>query len=143
MRTSNAVKPGLQYIRHLVGHAAGTTKLSSIEIIRNGKVIHTITPKDYSMEFTFDDTIPHDKVAIDAKDKNPPFVFYYLRVTQEDGHMAWTSPIWIDFIKDVPKKLIPKSAAQASRKAPSLDLDDEEDEDDDDFDYDLDDDEEE
>jgi hypothetical protein len=23
--------------------------------------------------------------------------FLYLRVTQRDGHMAWTSPIWLDF----------------------------------------------
>ena len=23
------------------------------------------------------------------------FVFYYLRVTQKNGHQAWTSPIWI------------------------------------------------
>ncbi|NIA16687.1 MAG: hypothetical protein GWP08_21765, partial [Nitrospiraceae bacterium] len=26
--------------------------------------------------------------------------FIYVRVTQADGHMAWTSPIWLDFYYD-------------------------------------------
>ena len=138
--TSNAIKPGLQYNRHISGHAAGTQKLKKIEIIRNGKVIHTIEPKDYSTEFTFDDQTPLEKVVVDAKDKNPPFVYYYLRVTQEDGHMAWSSPIWIDFIKDVPKKLIPKAAPVAPKKAVLAPL---EEDDFDDFDDDFDDEDEE
>lgn len=132
--TSNAVKPGLQYNRHISGHAAGTTKLEKIEIIRNGKVIHTIKPEGYAMEFTYDDTTALDKVCVDAKDKNPPFVFYYIRVTQEDGHMAWSSPIWIDFIKDVPKKLIPKAAVIAPKKLLLEELDDDLEDFDDDFD---------
>lgn len=134
--TSNAVKPGLQYNRHIAGHAAGTTKLEKIEIIRNGKVIHTIKPEGYSTEFTYDDTTALDKVSTDAKDKNPPFVYYYIRVTQEDGHIAWSSPIWIDFIKDVPKKLIPKAAVIPSKKVIPADLGDDEELDDFDDDFD-------
>ena len=42
--------------------------------------------------------IPLEKAAIEAKDKKPPFAYYYLRITQEDGHMAWSSPIWVDYI---------------------------------------------
>ena len=37
--------------------------------------------------------IPLEKAVIEAKDKKPPFAYYYLRITQEDGHMAWSSPI--------------------------------------------------
>ena len=24
-----------------------------------------------------------------------PFVYYYIRILQEDGEMAWSSPIWV------------------------------------------------
>jgi hypothetical protein len=50
------------------------------------------------MDFAYDDMDPLESVAIDAKDKKPPFVYYYLRVTQTDGNMAWSSPIWVDYI---------------------------------------------
>ena len=84
--------------RHLIGYVAGTKDLIKVEIVRNGKVIQTFEPEGYAFEFAYDDMIPLDKVVIDAKDKKSPFVFYYLRVLQEDGHMAWSSPIWVDYV---------------------------------------------
>ena len=90
-------KHGFIYNRHLSGFAAGTEDLDAIEIVRNGEVIHTIKPKEgYHTDFTYDDMVPLGEVTLDAKDKKPPFVYYYMRVTQKDGHMAWSSPIWID-----------------------------------------------
>jgi len=91
-----AEKPGLAVNRHITGFVAGTTELSKVEIIRNGEVIHTLEPGDYHCEFTFDDMCPLDKNSL--KGKSNPFAFYYLRVMQADGHMAWSSPIWIDLI---------------------------------------------
>lgn len=137
---STADKQGLAINRHLSGYVAGTTKLKKVEIIRNGKVIKTFEPDDYFFNFTYDDLTSLDKVCIDAKDKKPPFVYYYLRVTQEDGHMAWSSPIWVD---NIPKSAIPKSAPKkvTPQKAPPKkeveDFSDDEDDEDDDFnDYD-------
>lgn len=96
---STADKPGLMVNRHLDVYAAGTDDLEKVEIIRNGEVIHTVEPKDaYHVHFTYDDMEPFDKVMIDNKDKRPPFAFYYVRVTQKDGHIAWCSPIWIDYV---------------------------------------------
>lgn len=96
---STGDRPGLRINRHITGYAVGTDKLAQVEIIRNGIVIHTIKPNDYHCEFVFDDSDPLEKSTVNAHDKKPPFLFYYLRVSQEDGHMAWSSPIWID---DVP-----------------------------------------
>lgn len=96
--TSTAHKHGLLINRHLHGFAAGTDKLKSVEIIRNGETIAAFAPTGYAFDFTFDDLEPLEKVAIDAKDKKPPFVYYYLRITQMDGHMAWSSPIWVDYV---------------------------------------------
>lgn len=92
---TTALKPGLMVNRHLSGYAAGTESLKLIEIIRNGEVIHTFNPTEYHYDYYFDDMEPLDKVTIDGHGKDP-FVFYYLRVTQADGHMAWSSPIWVD-----------------------------------------------
>jgi hypothetical protein len=136
---STADKPGLMVNRHLSGYAAGNTNLAAVEIVRNGKVIKSFECNGYALDFTFDDMVPLEKILIDAKDKKPPFVYYYLRVIQEDGHMAWSSPIWVDFVQP------PAGAKQTSKKvqkpSPSpVHLEEEEDEDDeDDYNYDLDD----
>lgn len=89
-------KPGLIYNRHISGYVAGTEKLQTIEIIRNGTVLHTFEPDDYHFKFEHDDLTQLKSVCLDAKDKSDPFAFYYLRVTQDGGHMAWSSPIWVD-----------------------------------------------
>ena len=134
---STADKPGLAINRHLSGYVAGTCKLEKIEIIRNGKVIKTFQPNDYFLEFTYDDMTPLEKVVIDAKDKKTPFAYYYLRVIQEDGHMAWSSPIWVDYI---PLSALPKT--QNKRPLPSkplkrdfLEGEEDEEEDDEEEDY--------
>jgi len=41
-----------------------------------------------------------------------PFAYYYLRVLQKDGHMAWSSPIWVD-MEDAP----PAPAKKSKKKA--------------------------
>lgn len=111
--TSTAIKPGLSVNRHISGYVAGSAPLSSVEIIRNGQVLHTFTPSDYFLDFTYDDMTPLGGVTLTSKDKRPSFVYYYLRVTQSDGHRAWSSPIWID---DVPLSALPKG--QVRRAVP-------------------------
>lgn len=139
---STTEKPGLMINRHLTGYVAGTSDIVKVEIIRNGKVIHTYEPDTgYSFDFAFDDPSPLDKVVIPSKDKRPPFVFYYIRVTQEDGHMAWSSPIWIDY---VPVKLARTGGKKTSKTIEKeLPEEEEEEEEEEDFgDYDDDEDEE-
>lgn len=128
-------KPGLMVNRHLTGYVAGTSALVKVEVIRNGTVIHTYEPESgYSLEFAYDDMVSLEKVAISAKDKKPPFVYYYIRVTQENGHMAWSSPIWVDYI---PVKLTRTGAKKSAKPAPKeidLDFDEEDEEDEDSYD---------
>ncbi len=112
---STADKPGLAINRHLSGYIAGTTKLKKVEIVRNGKVIKTFEPQNYSLEFTYDDMVPLEKVVIPSNDKRPPFIYYYVRVIQEDGHMAWSSPIWVDYI---PLSTLPKQKQKPATKTP-------------------------
>lgn len=133
--TNTTEKPGLIFNRHISGYVAGTTDLTKVEIIRNGKVLTTFNPKGYSMEFTYDDLQPLAKAVIDNKDKKAPFVYYYLRVTQADGHMAWSSPIWIEHI---PGKTVLKSSIKSTGKpAKPVIIEEEEEEEFDDEDYEL------
>lgn len=91
------LKPGLVFNRHLTGYVCGTTNIKEIALIRNGEVFHTIHPKGDIFDLVWDDTDPLAKVVLSSPDDRPHFVYYYLRVTQEDGHIGWSSPIWIDY----------------------------------------------
>jgi hypothetical protein len=63
-------------------HAIGTDQISHIDLIRNGDFVYSETPKKNEVEF-------------DYQDKAPGNAWYYVRVMQLDGNLAWSSPIWI------------------------------------------------
>ena len=64
--------------------AIGTDKIVKVEIIKNGKVIFT----QKSLK---------NKIELKYKDKEfKENSYYYIRVTQQDYEMAWSSPIWIN-----------------------------------------------
>lgn len=90
-------KPGLVFNRHIIGYVAGTKPLKEVVLLRNGTPIKTFAVKDFSLDFAFDDSEHLSKAVLMSDEGKPPFVFYYLRVTQQDGHMAWSSPIWVDY----------------------------------------------
>jgi hypothetical protein len=89
-------RPGLEFNRHITGYAIGTAPLSEAVLVRNGKVFHSFPVKDERLEFEFDDTELLSQIALEPSADRPPFAYYYLRVTQTDGHIAWSSPIWVD-----------------------------------------------
>lgn len=136
---STADKHGLLFNRHISGYVAGSAPLTKVEIIRNGEVIKTFASETYHLDFAYDDFDPLEKILINANDKKPPFVFYYLRITQADGQMAWASPIWIDF---EPRKIVPKplqkKAVKPIVKEEALDFDfDDDEEEEEEFDEDV------
>jgi hypothetical protein len=105
------VKPGLAFNRHITGYVCATAPIKEIAFIRNGQAFHTLMPKQTtSFEFTYDDTEPLQNCIIDLGEEKEPFAYYYLRLVQEDGHIAWSSPIWIEF---------PEYHASAKKKAPA------------------------
>jgi hypothetical protein len=76
-------KPGLDVI------VLGTGPIEKVDVIRNGSVVHTEKPGAAPEEarFHWDDKEP-------IKGDKPSY--YYVRVLQKDGQMAWASPIWVD-----------------------------------------------
>ena len=91
-------RPGLELNRHITGYCIGTKPLEEVVLIRNGKVLRTFEVKDEKFEFELDDMDPLEDVVIEPKGERPPFVYYYIRALQKDGHMAWSSPIWVDLL---------------------------------------------
>jgi len=76
----------------------GTSNLSSVEVVRNNQVIRArrhLGRRDAALQFV--DTDPPALVALPrGRFSNHPFLFYYLRIRQVDGEMAWSSPVWLD-----------------------------------------------
>lgn len=106
------IKPGLIFNRHITGFIATTENIKEVAIIRNGVVFKTINPNQTEYEFAIDDTDLISKISLQSPDDRPPFIYYYLKITQENGHIAWSSPIWVDhtelFIHKTPSKKLKK-----------------------------------
>jgi hypothetical protein len=62
----------------------GTAKLEAVEVVRDGKVCRSETPTGRDCEFSF---VP---AALDR-----PESYFYVRVRQSDGQLAWSSPVFV------------------------------------------------
>lgn len=112
---STKLKPGLAINRHLTGFAAGTAPLQEIQIIRNGALLKTLNPEENTyFEFAVDDMQNLSTCVLTSPDERPPFVYYYLRILQSDGHIAWSSPIWVDYPEHI---ALPASKKAVKKKA--------------------------
>jgi hypothetical protein len=98
---------------YITGFVCGTAPIKEVDIIRNGTLLHKLQPGKPSFEFEYDDFQELSKIALNSPDERPPFVYYYLRVIQTDGHIAWSSPIWIDLSESVST---PTPAKKAKKK---------------------------
>ena len=63
---------------------AGTGAIKQIDLIRSQKFVYTARPGVKETSFEFSDQEP-------LKGES----WYYVRVLQEDGQLAWSSPIWV------------------------------------------------
>jgi len=90
-------RPGLEFNRHITGFCIGTQPLDQVILIRNGKPFRTFEVKEEKLEFEIDDTDLLGDISLEPTGEGrSPFVYYYLRAVQKDGHIAWSSPIWVD-----------------------------------------------
>ncbi len=79
----------------------GTAPVEKVEIVENGVTIHAKTkPRAAADMFAyrwFRQSGPTDGATL-IHSSNNFSRFIYVRVTQVDGHMAWSSPVWLDFV---------------------------------------------
>jgi len=64
---------------------AGTTPLDKVQVIKNNQEVHLEKGESRFLEFEFEDDEPIRETD-----------YYYLRVIQKDGEMAWSSPMWVN-----------------------------------------------
>jgi len=62
----------------------GTDRLAEVHVVKDGEVLRRRLCSEEVASEVFED---HDPAAAES--------YYYLRVFQEDGEMAWSSPIWV------------------------------------------------
>ena len=74
----------------------GTAPVKSVEVVRNNVEVyaHEADSADVAFEWSDGEALG-DVNCPPALYCARPFTFYYLRVTQADGEMAWASPIWM------------------------------------------------
>jgi hypothetical protein len=65
-------------------HVIGTAPVKTIDVIKNNKYVHQLSPKRSDVQFEYLDQ------SIESGES-----YYYVRVEQTDGQLAWSSPIWI------------------------------------------------
>lgn len=68
----------------LIAKIEGTERIKQIDLIRNNQFVYTSSPDNKSADFTYTDRSPTAGES-----------YYYVRVMQVDGNLAWSSPIWI------------------------------------------------
>jgi hypothetical protein len=77
-------KPPTFYVKVL-----GTGPIAKITMLRDGKILHSEQPKKEAFAFNYTDMeAPRGKSC-----------YYYVRVEQADGNLAWLSPMWITYQK--------------------------------------------
>jgi hypothetical protein len=64
----------------------GTGEVSQVVVVKNQEIVYTARPGERDVELEFLDT------RFDAATPT----YYYVRVLQTDGQMAWSSPIWVE-----------------------------------------------
>lgn len=71
----------------------GAGDLDKVEILKNNQPIFEFHPTGKSLEVSVE-----DQTGIDRPDN-----FFYVRVAQKNGALAWSSPIWVSFLPEHPQ----------------------------------------
>jgi hypothetical protein len=96
-------KPGLNYNRYIEGFVAATAPIQEVAIFRNGTLFKEFKNQKETFKFEVFDDEPLEKVILTPQ-LEKPFAYYYIRVILANGHVAWGTPIWIDYVAEEKKK---------------------------------------
>lgn len=64
----------------------GTAPIARIDLVRNNAYIYTTSPLKIKAEVNYVDMEPKEGLN-----------YYYFRVLQDDGQVAWASPVWVNY----------------------------------------------
>ena len=70
----------------LAVYVSGTGPIKQVDVIKSNRVVYTAPGTGREMRFTYTDREPGSGEA-----------WYYVRAQQEDGQLAWGSPVWVKY----------------------------------------------
>ena len=89
------VNRGLLTERRIQAVVHGTAMVERIEVLRNNTEVCTYRGDAEDVEFQWVDQQDMSRIALQRTVRGrQQTCYYYLRITQADGEIAWTSPIW-------------------------------------------------
>ncbi len=65
----------------------GTRPIARVDIIKDFRYVFSTEPNKPRVEFEWTDN----------ESRGPGLSWYYVRVVQDDGELAWASPLWVRF----------------------------------------------
>ena len=68
--------------------ARGTVDIAKVSIIRGDQILYVHTPNTQEVEFEYLD---------ESARRGMGTQYYYVRVEQSDGNVAWASPFWVNY----------------------------------------------
>ncbi len=74
----------------VIGHRS----LDRVEVVRNNETVASFAAEGDCADLEYTDDTPLSDIA-PASEAAAGVTYYYIRVIQEDGNMAWASPIWL------------------------------------------------
>ena len=74
--------------------ASGSDRIRRIEIVRNNNDVHVIHSDEFNLDLEWSDPTDLSNVSI-TDPWGSHIIFYYVRIIQVDGEMAWSSPVWL------------------------------------------------
>ena len=87
----NAGNEDAYAVRRVRVRCAGTYPLCRLVIVRNGVDVFTQPFDEMTAEVVWED----DRALSESVDPGVGGVYYYAKLYQQDGNVAWTSPIWL------------------------------------------------
>jgi hypothetical protein len=67
-------------------YARGTRAIERVDVIKDGKVVYSAEPKRQEARFEYAD-----------QGAGAGRAFYYVRVQQKDGMLAWSLPVFVNY----------------------------------------------
>jgi hypothetical protein len=83
----------LDTLPHFTIDAEGTASIARMELIENGEVVRTWPGTG-------------NRLAVNerlSRVPERPDNYYYVRLLQADGNLAWSSPIWVSYLPELPE----------------------------------------
>jgi hypothetical protein len=65
----------------------GTAAIAKLHVIRDNKYVYSGEPREREVHLQY----------VDMQARAGKTSYYYVRIEQQDGNLAWASPLWITY----------------------------------------------